>query len=179
MLLGLCLYGIWQYKTIGFGACSLCRFSNAYQALFTSNPIPAGVTLLCLFAGPMLLFVSSHSKAKKIWLAVILSLGIIVIILLGQRAALFSVLVMVTFLGISLGRPYVYPVFISMGLIFLSYLSLEYLPPFIQSKLYAMVKTPIFRIELFSFSIHVFKESPLMGIGVWSPLEKYLFVRFP
>lgn len=58
ILLGISLYGIWQIETVGLVGqeCPDCLLGHIYSALFTSNPIPAGTTLLCLFAGPMLLF---------------------------------------------------------------------------------------------------------------------------
>lgn len=72
-----------------------------------------------------------------------------------------------------------YPVFVLVALFALGYLFLEYLPPFVQEKLNTMIRIPKFRLEMYPFALHIFKEFPLLGIGVWTPLEEFLLDYTP
>ena len=106
-------------------------------------------------------------------------LGVVVIVLLGQRGAILSVLFMVFFFGIFSNKRYMYPVFVLVALFALGYLFLEYLPPFVQEKLNTMIRIPKFRLEMYPLALHIFKEFPLLGIGVWTPLEEFLWDYTP
>ena len=72
-------------------------FQEEKILLFSSNPIPAGPLLIPLSTGPLVLL----SRAKSRWeywpLIIGLTLGALVIILLGKRGPILAILVMTFF----------------------------------------------------------------------------------
>ena len=175
MLLLMSIYGIWQYSLNEFVVCNGCDAAVAYRALFSSNPIPAGAIILCLFSGPIILLSQSPSFNKKATLIVILILGAGTIFLLGKRAAIISLLLMAIFLGIIKGGRYRQLIFLILPVAILSCFFLQYLPIEFQEKIHSAIRTPVQRLEMYFYAIHVFKDFPLFGIGVWTSMGKFLW----
>ena len=175
----LCVYAIWEYTLTGWETCHICPFKNAHDILFSSNPIPAGAVIICLFAGPIFLLAQRCSPKAKLFFNIILAIGVAVIVLMGSRAAILSIVLMVVFFGILLRGRY-FSLFVALVVFFiLGYLFLEYLPPFVQSKFNKILKIPVFRLEMYPFAFSIFSQFPLLGIGVWASLESFLIDYSP
>ena len=108
LLLVLCVYAIWEYNLTGWEPCHGCPIESAHDMLFSSNPIPAGAVIICLSAGPIFLLAQRCSPKEKFFLSIILAVGATIIVLIGNRAAILSLFLMVIFLGILLDRRSMY-----------------------------------------------------------------------
>jgi hypothetical protein len=160
-LLAFCVYGT-------------SEFLNKKPILLLSfNPIPAGSLLILLFVGPFLLFLSSPRWLRFLQvLSIAFSMALIVMI--GKRGPILGLLVM-AFLFCTLlpwRKLWIIPL-IALILLGSGYKIRNHLPLTLRLNLITHANT-LFRLENYVFAAHIFFNKPLFGIGLRSPIAKYL-----
>ena len=155
---------------IGFyqGGGGLCQRVQ----LFSENPIPAGSLLILLSVGPVLLL-PHVEKCWRLPLTLLLVLGGVVILLIGQRGAILALLCMLVLGGLAkFKRFWIYPVFMVL-LLGLGFSYKDKLPNLYYNKLVNW-ESVFIRLEYYRIAYQVVKEKPVFGIGFNAPIVRFI-----
>jgi hypothetical protein len=167
-----------------FGILGIYEFNNyEWITLFSNNPLPAGALLALLSAGPIVLLAQKHSAVSRTILVFSLILAITIIALLAKKGPILNLVVIFLFwLGFVNLRYFK----LFLGLVFLVG-SLLYFSGSTQSKYKSFAElenaetnyvqnitlSVMLRVEYMFFGFHIFKESPIWGIGSRPDLNPY------
>ncbi len=141
--------------------------------LFSSNPIPAGSMLILLSLGPISLLTYFKSGWKRNLLTSSLAFGVIVIILIGQRGPLISLMLMTFLWAITKRKRLVVFLLISLIAAGITYNAKDQIPIEYKNRIYNE-QTLLIRLEFLLIAMEVLKEKPLFGLGFNSPLSKFI-----
>jgi hypothetical protein len=183
-LLALSFWGIFEH------------FSAGIVYLFSRNPLPAGVLLILLSAGPLILLKRPNSTLIKFTLVLSLFSAIVLIILMAKKSHLLGLLILIIPLMAFRFRiffKFLWGIIFLIGLAFVSSDSLRVKyknmmvlsPPSITSssvngkitkpKLpFAIYSSIPLRVENYFFCFHVIKENPIWGLGFKADLDPFL-----
>ena len=140
--------------------------------LFSENPIPAGSLLILLSVGPVLLL-PHVEKCWRLPLTLLLVLGGVVILLIGQRGAILALLCMLVLGGLAkFKRFWIYPVFMVL-LLGLGFSYKDKLPNLYYNKLVNW-ESVFIRLEYYRIAYQVVKEKPVFGIGFNAPIVRFI-----
>lgn len=133
--------------------------------IFGRNPIPLGTLVILLLPGPLHLWFSGSSRLK-IAAGALLALSGLLIWLAQKRGAFLAVAPMVLVWVIYRRSRLVYPVvalLLAVGLMKSHKILSPYqaLNPEIPSQ-----HSVLYRLELYPFAWHIYKQHPLLGIGI-------------
>jgi hypothetical protein len=167
VLAGLSSYSIYAQLSIGF-----------YTATFANNPIPESAIITLLLSGPILLLNRQKTLRGRGILILCILIGIAAIIILRQRAAIFSVLVTISLIGFLYIKKF-WAYFLCVMLIMtislkVAYISFDKLPENTQGILVDLKNLPVERMEMYFFAYHLIKKAPFTGTGLWAPLTHHL-----
>jgi hypothetical protein len=182
-LLALALWGIYEHFSLGI------------VYLFSRNPLPAGVMLILLSAGPMILLNKTSSLAVKLSIFLSLSSSFLLIILMTKKSHLLGLLVLLISLSLFSFRKY-HKFF--LGFIFfigLSFFASDSLKEKYKNIIYwpksssvssaeisdttkynlplAIYGSIPLRAENYSFGFHVIRKSSIWGLGFGGNLDPY------
>jgi len=141
--------------------------------LFSSNPIPAGSLLILLAIGPLLLLAEAKSTRQKTLLSLSLLLGVLVVILIGQRGPILALLVMGFIWATTRNQGlWIFTLAILIlagaGYQFRDKIPLHYKNHLLKKE------TILVRWEFYNVAWQVIKEKPFFGIGFNAPITKYI-----
>jgi len=171
------------------------HFSLGIVYLFSRNPLPAGVLLVLLSSGPMVLLSQPNSRILKLAIILSLSSSVLLIILMTKKSHLLGLFVLLITLSVFSFRKY-YKFFLGfillLGLVFFTSDSIrtQYEKIFnwpdststhsradseinkqnIPLAIYGSI--PL-RIENYFFGYHVIKKNPAWGLGFGGDLDPY------
>lgn len=165
-ILGLSLNCIYNYKLKGNGV------------LFSGNPIPESLIITLLLAGPLLLLHYHKKGVGRLFFISCFILGVGAIIILEQRMAILSLLIIFYIAGfIFIKRFWVYSLCL-IAIIGISashiYKNYNELPNNLQKALNEVQSVPVYRMEMYFFALHLLEKKPLFGSGLWAPLTHHL-----
>ncbi len=147
--------------------------SNHKILLFANNTSPASSIVLLTSAAPLFLMTDS-GKSGKIIQTLFLMLGILIMLAIGKRGGvlgLAGMALMVIFL--SRGKKKWFIIVMALIITAGGFLLSNELPSALSRNLVTS-NSSINRIERYFLALHVFKERPVLGIGLHVPLTKYL-----
>jgi len=169
-LLSFCLFLISAYGIIEW---AFLAGSPQTMKLFSGNSLPAGSLIILLSSGPLIMLSHSQNLRELRIHAIGLALGVTVIFLLGKWGPIISVLAMLTFFSfLKLNN---------LRLLILTLILLLTTGVFIKNKTLLNLDDPtskihsiLVRLELYRIGFRIFQEHPLVGIGFYSPLTRYV-----
>ena len=176
-------------RNIFFTLCTLCFFILIIYGLFeflqqsaipkkrillsSFNPIPAGSLLILLSLGPLSLLTLHKSCWKRKVLVSSLILGVIVIILIGQRGPLLALLGM-AFLWLAVNRKWLLVFTLTTMIVAgTAYQFRDQIPAIYQHQMQNK-ETLLIRLEFYPIALNVLKEKPLFGLGFNSSLSRFI-----
>jgi O-antigen ligase len=167
-----------------FGLLGVYELNNSEGiSLFSRNPLPAGASLALLSAGPMILLAQKNSAVSRIVLAPSLILAVSIIVLLAKKGPILNLIVIFLFWVIVNNLRYLKSFMVLVLLVG----SLFYFsgPTLSKYKSFAELNTSesnyvqsstlslMLRVEYYFFGFHIFKESPIWGIGSRADFNPY------
>jgi O-antigen ligase len=141
--------------------------------LFSSNPIPAGSLLILLSTGPLLLLAKTKLAWKKTLLSLSLLLGILVVILIGQRGPILALLVMGFIWAATRSQGLWIFTLTILILVGAGYQSRDKIPLHYKNQLLKK-DTVLVRLEFYNVAGQIVKDKPLFGVGFSAPITKYI-----
>ena len=141
--------------------------------LFSSNPIPAGSILILLSLGPISLLTYFNSGWQRNLLIFGLVFGVIIIILIGQRGPLLSLMLMIFLWAITNIKRVIVFLLINLMTWGIIYSAKDQIPTEYKNRIQNK-ETLMVRLEFFSIAVEVLKEKPLFGLGFNSPLSRFI-----
>tara|TARA_B110000438_G_scaffold222176_1_gene215544 strand:+ start:123 stop:1061 length:939 start_codon:yes stop_codon:yes gene_type:complete len=166
------------------GLLGIYEFNNSEGiSLFSRNPLPAGASLAILSAGPMILLVQKHSAVSRTILVFSLILAVTIIVLLTKKGPALNLIVILLFWAVFINLRYLKVllglVLLTGCLLYFSGSTLSKYKSFAElnhsATTYAQASTlsVMLRTEYIFFGFHIFKESPIWGIGSRADLNPY------
>jgi O-antigen ligase len=133
--------------------------------LFILNPIPLGTLIILLSSGPMFLVFQKNPMVKSIgWLVVLL--GGLLIFIIYKRGAWLGLAAMLAAWMLYRGHRLRY---LAISVLAAAALALVFLGPRLIPRLDPKIPTHftiLHRLELYPFALHIWRNHPLMGIGL-------------
>jgi hypothetical protein len=153
--------------------------SNSFNpvSLFYGNPLPAGAILILLSIGPLKLLFETKTNKEKGPLVVLLTLGIIVLILIGKKGPLVALAVMISVYVFYYFKniwvlPLAFIFFLGLGYQFKDTFPKNSFPSkFINTM--TDENSFLIRLEFYRTAYKILKEKPVFGVGFYAPLDKY------
>ena len=141
--------------------------------LFSSKPIPAGSILILLSLGPISLLTYFNSGWQRNLLIFGPVFGVIIIILIGQRGPLLSLMLMIFLWAITNIKRVIVFLLINLMTWGIIYSAKDQIPTEYKNRIQNK-ETLMVRLEFFSIAVEVLKEKPLFGLGFNSPLSRFI-----
>jgi O-antigen ligase len=149
------------------------RSSGERILLLSSNPIPAGSLLILLSVGPLFMFVQAEKKGGKVFWGSCLLVGIILIILIGQKGPVLALIVL-AFVGvIGFRKASLVLILLALIIVCIGY-QFENSVPLQYKKQILKFETVLIRMEFYHVALDVVKEKPIFGLGFNSSLSRFI-----